>query len=242
MTDPNTDNITLTDPNEDFILDEYIENNENSYNYDSEYEKYIQYIQDLNINNCEPLCATTETTSYYQHEHRGCSQRGCFLSTENPKVKYQTQKRIQNTVRVASSLYTLNLAALNAYQRPSTIYQPVNISGTVYITSPGVNWNQMSDRREPHTQHVKTGSGSAYRCSSTRHTITRLRPGALSPGGTGVDIKHNSYDRYLNRLKGKGPIRAGPAAAIEVPVPFNRAFPVYGDKVVKTGIINGCKC
>ena len=174
--------------------------------------------------------------------HRQCSQRGCFLSSENPKAKYQTQKRIQNTVRVASSLYTLNLAALNAYQRPFNTYQAVNISDTVYITSPGVNWNQMSDRKEPHTQHVKTGSGSAYRCSSTKHTITRLRPGALSPGGTGVDIKHNSYDRYLNRLKGKGPIRAGPAAAIEVPVPFNRAYPVYGDKVVKTGIISGCKC
>ncbi len=33
----------------------------------------------------------------------------------------------------------------------------------------------------------------------TKRSITSLRPGAMSPGGSGVDIKHNSYDRYLNR-------------------------------------------
>jgi hypothetical protein len=25
----------------------------------------------------------------------------------------------------------------------------------------------------------------------------------LNPGGSGVDVKHNSYDRYLARKKGK---------------------------------------
>lgn len=34
-------------------------------------------------------------------------------------------------------------------------------------------------------------------------SLTRDRPGSQAPGGSGVDIKHNSYARYLARLKGK---------------------------------------
>jgi len=34
-----------------------------------------------------------------------------------------------------------------------------------------------------------------------------MRPGAGSPGGIGVDIKHNCYERYLNRIKAKQPLR-----------------------------------
>jgi hypothetical protein len=101
----------------------------------------------------------------------------------------------------------------------------------------------MSDRKEPHVQRVVSGSGSAYGASSTRRTITRLRPGALSPGGSGVDIKHNSYDRYLNRLKGKGPIRRGVIPPnYGVPIPFNKAYPIYGGKTIKTSIVNNCDC
>jgi hypothetical protein len=166
------------------------------------------------------------------------------LNGNDPATQYQIQKIIQNTVRVKSSLYTMNLAALSVYQRPNTIYKLVDNSGATYVVPPSVNWNQMSDRKEPHVQVVKTGSGSTYGASSTRHTITRLRPGALSPGGSGVDIKHNSYDRYLNRLKGKGPVRRGviPPTYGTPYIPFNRAFPVYGGKTIKTSIVSGCNC
>ena len=34
-----------------------------------------------------------------------------------------------------------------------------------------------------------------------------MRPGSTSAPGVGVDIKHNSYDRYLAKLKGRGPLR-----------------------------------
>ena len=172
---------------------------------------------------------------------RNCNRN---MASNNPATQYQRQKIIQNTVRVKSSLYTMNLGALSTYQRPSLTYGLVDNSGSTYVVSPGVNWNQMSDRKEPHIQVVKSGSGSAYGASSTRRTITRLRPGALSPGGVGVDIKHNSYDRYLNRLKGKGPVRRGPIPPdFGVPyIPFNRAFPVYGGKTMKTSIVSGCNC
>lgn len=171
---------------------------------------------------------------------RGCNQN---LASNDPASQYQRQKIIQNTVRVRSSLYTMNLAGLSSYQKPLLTYQIVEQSGTPYITPPTVNWNQMSDRAQPANQVVKTGSGSTYHGSSTRHTIVRNRPGAMSPGGIGVDIKHNSYERRLNRLKGKGPLRRGVVpSTYGAPIVFNREDPVYGGKVFKTSIINGCDC
>jgi hypothetical protein len=150
------------------------------------------------------------------------------LSGDTPFSQYQRQKIIQNTVRVPSSVYTMNLGALSVYEAPYTTY--------------GVNWNQMSDRKEPHVQRPNA-SGSNPGASSTTRTRTRLRPGALSPGGSGVDIKHNSYARYLARLKGKGPVRQQATPEyFGSPILFNRAYPVYGGKVFKTGIVAGCDC
>jgi hypothetical protein len=172
---------------------------------------------------------------------RGCNNN---LTSNDPASQYQRQKIIQNTVRVPASVFTMNLGALSGYERPNVKYNLVDISGSTYVVSPGVNWNQMSDRREPHVQVVKTGAGSGYHSSSTKRTITSNRPGAMSPGGAGVDIKHNSYDRYLNRLKGKAPVRRGiipPNFGVPY-IPFNRAEPIYGGKIMKTSIVNGCNC
>lgn len=94
----------------------------------------------------------------------------------------------------------------------------------------GVNWNQMSDRRYPHKQFANA-SGSNPGGNSTRRTITRLRPGALSPGGIGVDIKHNSYDRYLNRIKGKTVLQDKKA---------NQNLNTR--KILKSGLVYGCDC
>ena len=175
------------------------------------------------------------------YRYRGCNNN---LTSNDPASQYQRQKIIQNTVRVPSSLFTMNLGALSVYQRPDLKYRMVDISGSTYIVSPGVNWNQMSDRKEPHIQVATTASGSTYHSSSTKRTITGPRPGAMSPGGAGVDIKHNSYDRYLNRLKGKAPLRRGvipPDFGIPY-IPFSRAYPIYGGKVMKTSIVNKCNC
>ncbi len=171
---------------------------------------------------------------------RSCNNN---LTSNNPASQYQRQKIIQNTVRVPSSLYTMNLAGLSAYKKPLNTSQFVELNGSGYIAPAKVYWNQMSDRPKPANQVTRVASGSSYHTSSTRHTITRLRPGAMSPGGVGVDIKHNSYDRYLNKLKGKSALRRGiipPTFGRDIP--FNNAFPVYGGKTVKTSIINGCDC
>jgi len=172
--------------------------------------------------------------------HRMCNQN---LASNDPASQYQRQKLIQNTVRVYASLYTMNLAGLSGYQRPLKTPQFVEQAGTLYVASANVYWNQMSDRSRPSHQTTKVASGSTYHTSSTRHTITRNRPGAMSLGGVGVDIKHNSYVRYLNKIKGRAPLRRGIIPPeYGKPIPFNRAFPVYGGKTVKTSIINGCKC
>ena len=171
---------------------------------------------------------------------RGCNKN---LASNNPASQYQKQKLIQNTVRVQSSLYTMNLAGLSSYQKPLDKSQLIEQNGSAYIAPAKVYWNQMSDRARPANQVAKIASGTTYHTSSTKHTITRPRPGAMSPGGVGVDIKHNSYDRYLNKIKGKAPLRRGVIPPnYGAPIPFNRAYPVYGGKTVKTSIINGCDC
>ena len=152
-----------------------------------------------------------------------------------PADQYQKQKLIQNTVRVYGSLYTANLGPLTAYAKP--IADP---DAGLY----GVCWNQMSDRPIPSVQRVTVPTGFNVSTINRRHTsVTSSRPGCQTPGGKGCDIKHNSYDRYLNRIKGKGPMRRGVVPpTFGDPIPFNRALPVYGGKTVKTNIVDGCDC
>lgn len=165
------------------------------------------------------------------------SCRGCYknMSSNDPAMINQRQKIIQKTVRINSSLYTMNIAGLNVYQSPSPNYQVVEQAGASYLIPPGLNWNQMSDRARPANQIVKTGSGSTYGSSSLRGTKVRNRPGAMSPGGSGVDIKHNSYERYLNRIKGKGLLKKGN-------VQINDGQKMTGGKDVRFAIVNNCEC
>lgn len=182
----------------------------------------------LMVNNYNCLSVDDNYPKFYYR----CNSCDTNLTSNTPANQYQRQKIIQNTVRVASSLYTMNVGSLSAYQKPSDkLYN--------------VNWNQMSDRKEPSVQKANA-SGTTYHSSSTRSSITRMRPGAMSPGGIGCDIKHNSYDRYLNKLKGKSVLRRG-----TIPYDFgvglanykfNQAFPIYGGKTTKLNIVNGCNC
>jgi len=123
----------------------------------------------------------------------------CRRSACNPPMFYDgVSRRV-----MPESLYVSELDVLYTYESPPTEYTLITATNAPYVAPPGVNWNQMSDRAQPHLQTAVVASGGGYHASSTRHSITRLRPGALGPGGLGVDIKHNSYNRYLNRLKGR---------------------------------------
>lgn len=116
-----------------------------------------------------------------------------------------------NQVRVGASLYTMNAAALANTQ----------------LISNTLSWNQSSDQRLKSIQ-------TAYhptRGSSKRSTLTSLKPGACAPAGKGVDIKHNSYDRYLNKLKG------GSIAASQNKNVVNNPNQLFGNKKQAYGII-----
>lgn len=167
----------------------------------------------------------------YYYRYRSCDTN---LTSNTPANQYQRLKQIQNTVRVQGSLYVANLGPLTAYKKP--IADPQQ---GLY----GVCWKQMSDRPLPSVQRATIPTGQ-YTAMNRRHTsVTSSKPGCQTPGGAGCDIKHNSYDRYLNRLKGKGPMRRGVIPpTFGAPIPFNCAVPVYGGKTTKTNIVNGCYC
>jgi hypothetical protein len=146
----------------------------------------------------------------------------CYKCVNNPssgnqsiRIQYDTQKRIQNTVRVSASLYTHDLGAVTT--------TPSNLK----------TWNNMSDRVEPHLQKKYNSM-----------VLSTYRPGSLSPGGAGCDVKHGSYARYLNRLTGKTSLRKGPIPS-NFGVPIDRpscAVSIHGNKLVKTSIISCPAC
>jgi len=138
-------------------------------------------------------------------------------TSEVAAAAVSTQQKIWNTVRVPASEYTMNRAVLNVYTTPTL--------------STGVNWNQSSDRAVAGVVHSNVPTYG----NSTHQSITRMRPGSTSAPGSGVDIKHGSYDRYLARLKGRSALRtqaAGKAAA----------NPLQGNKTQSYGIAYHTKC
>lgn len=179
------------------------------------------------LNPFETLAYNIEKGEFY-YRCRSCDTN---LTSNTPANQYQRLKLIQNTVRVQSSLYTMNLGSLSAYKKPTA--ETYNVC-----------WNQMSDRPFPSVQKATVPTGFHNSLNNKRYSVTSSKPGSQTPGGKGCDIKHNSYDRYLNRIKGKAPLRRGvipPNFGTPV-IPFNPAFPIYGGKTTKTSIINGCNC
>jgi hypothetical protein len=127
--------------------------------------------------------------AYYYCRSRTCGQSWALTTNSNKSTNY---KIINNLVRVPSSLRTMNVATLSSYNKP--------------IEPLFVYWNQISDRPIASIQQTYVPSFG----SSTKSSITRERPGSQSPGGVGCDIKHNSYNRYLNKLRGKQKHRINP--------------------------------
>ena len=139
----------------------------------------------------------------------------------NATCNYEiTQKRIWKQVRAYSSLFTMAKSSANvttADNLPLPLFS-------------NVNWNQSSDRNRPSIQQELVPS----RGNSTKRSITRERPGSCSPGGKGVDIKHNSYERFLNRRKSN--LVRNQCTTNEVAI--------QGNKKQTFGLLSGncCKC
>jgi len=147
-------------------------------------------------NTGDKTISDTKYTKYLVHSNnvRAGNNHSCEVNRANYGLHHNLDKRavskqIQKTVRVSSSEYLMNKVSLNVGEERKGI-----IDGS---------WNQSSDR----LQAAIATAVVPTRGNSTTRSITRLRPGSLRPGGKGVDVKHNSYDRYLARLKGRKVLR-----------------------------------
>jgi hypothetical protein len=166
------------------------------------------------MSNCN--CDYNQTPSYNVIPCVSCSS----CSSDIKCNEIITQKRIWNQVRVPSSLYLMNVSALTS-------------AAERLQNGPCVNWNQRSDRQHPSIQ-------TAYhptRGNSTKRTLTSEKPGACAPGGTGCDIKHDSYARYLNRKKA-GSLRTQDTNKATTP---NYGNKTYAINAVATSIDCNCK-
>jgi hypothetical protein len=122
-----------------------------------------------------------------------------------------TQKRIQRTVRTGASAYAESLV-------PQHVYDPALLVSSAGGTA-AIIWNQASDRAVAGVVARNVPSRGA---SSIHGSITRARPGATSAPGSGVDIKHGSYARYLAKLKGRTVARPCTPAPAVAPLRGNK--------------------
>jgi hypothetical protein len=135
------------------------------------------------------------------------------LNRENVASKATiTQKRIWKQVRAASSSYAMNLSALTS-------------GAAILASGSNTNWNQMSDRVSASKQPVISPTHG----NSLRSTLTSGRPGASTPGGKGVDVKHDSYARYLNRKK---------AGVVKTQTKNSSPVALYGNKTHSVGLLS----
>jgi len=133
------------------------------------------------------------------------------VESETGKVNIN-QKRIWNQVRVPASMYLMNLSSLTS------------ASGRLKNGN-NINWNQSSDQVLASNQTVVHPSHG----NSLKRTLTSHRPGAASPGGIGVDVKHDSYARYLNRKK---------ASNFKTQTTNIPTTPLYGNKTKSINLLS----
>lgn len=122
-----------------------------------------------------------------------CSDSNC-PNTFNQKI---IQARIQNQVRVQESQ---KMDVKSAVTITGDIYKNLSnlpLLGSTIWGNPN-NLRNMSDRVKPHSV---ANNNVPTRGNSVRSSVTANKPGSMVPGGKGVDVKHDSYARYLGKLK-----------------------------------------
>jgi len=150
-----------------------------------------------------------------------------------------TLRRIQNQSRVSESQYvdavkSITVAAdvlsfkgsLKSFteMRSSVWGSANNLRNQSDRSTPSRSgmWNSASGRNPAFgLAHGRAGYVNApTRGNSTRSTITANKPGAMTPGGQGVDVKHGSYHRYLAKKKGLLLTKPNPTQQ-DPPLPLN---------------------
>ena len=143
----------------------------------------LQIVPDTPSNICRDTCVINKSTFFVSTKIPircwGCDT-GIGYNNANTINHHKPQYIVQPT-----SLYTEDKSSLVVYKNPTPSFF-------------NVNWNQSSDRPIPHKQITNIQRNT----SSLIGTRTGSKPGSMSPGGVGVDIKHNSFYRYNLRLRG----------------------------------------
>ena len=130
------------------------------------------------------------------------------------------QRRIQNQCRASSGRYMDNLSSvivssnfLNFKKKPITI-QILKDFTPRWVKSNGIGtnvWGESLYLRNQSDQLLPSNSlvlpknlniNTPSKGNSVKSTLTSNIPGGSTPGGFGVDVKHGSYQRYLDKKKG----------------------------------------
>ena len=142
------------------------------------------------------ICECSGTTiSYNNYGRWGTGTCETCKSYCFPDHLIQTEKQIQNQVGVSESQM---IDVKSAFAIGSQLMQfPRNYNR--YINN--YPHRNLSDRTNASNSAINFYNNVPTRGSSTRSSITSNKPGSMVPGGKGVDVKHDSYARYLGKLK-----------------------------------------
>ena len=136
-------------------------------------------------------CGSECSGNYFINDIRGCLS--CISGNNSIGNSFITQKLIQKQSGVSSSTYNNNLVPYK-----------VTKGQQFYINQGLPNYSKVSSDRIRQSNSLNKNIRIIHRnTSSLQGSRTSLKPGSLAPGGIGVDIKHNSYDRHLAKLKAK---------------------------------------
>jgi hypothetical protein len=182
--------------------------------------QYSQLIQDAS--GClRAACAAIVKPPTYTPGQRTLACENCTDLASAASVI--TQKRIQRTVRTSGSAYTESLAPQHVHDPALQLTMQPNGSS---------HWNQASDRA---VAGVVTRNVPSRGASSVHGSVSRARPGATSAPGSGVDIKHGSYARYLAKLKGRTVARSCASTQSVL-------MPLHGNKTQYYSIAAAASC
>ena len=133
-----------------------------------------------------------------------CNGTNCPGTSFDKKV---IQARIQNQVGVPESQRLDVYAAFTSSSKLLTGSKRYGI-----FNYPHQNLSDRIAAAKPTNNNVPT------RGNSVKSSVTSNRPGSMVPGGAGVDVKHDSYARYLGKIKASNIIsnKKGPFNTQEV--------------------------
>lgn len=142
---------------------------------------------------CEPINFSDYSNNYRRYS---CNQDP-FCNTDfckNQRLKIK-EAQIQNQVCVSQNQILSVVTAFAIRGNKENATTPRN--GSMVWG----NLNNLRNQSDRALSHTLKNNNVPTRGNSLKSSITSNRPGSMKPGGTGVDVKHGSYARYLGKIK-----------------------------------------